>query len=155
MGFNDLTPRPSSDQISARSFKNPAENAVLDPTGRPLRLPDCPGFQAFKLGYASIVSHCCSVKLCGSMAKHSSRATRMAYLSVRGLRFLPASHATWLKCGPIKVRRQVSSVFSSACETGCLVFLTVDRFAVEDCSRRGIHRMRTRQLTKNHWLYFQ
>src|SRR6476620_5140411 len=25
----------------------------------------------------------------------------MADLLVRGLRFLPASHATWLKCGPI------------------------------------------------------
>src|SRR4029077_17784545 len=61
-----MAPRPSSDQISARSFKNPAENAVLDPTGRPFGLPDCPGFQAFKLGYASIVSHCYYFgKVCG------------------------------------------------------------------------------------------
>ena len=40
------------------------ENADLEPTGRPLRLPDCPGRQGFKLGCTSIVSHCYSVELC-------------------------------------------------------------------------------------------
>jgi hypothetical protein len=31
---------PCEAQTSARSFKNPALNAVLDPTGLPLGLPD-------------------------------------------------------------------------------------------------------------------
>jgi hypothetical protein len=37
--FN-IASRPSADQTSARSFKKPAEKAVREPTGRPLRLPD-------------------------------------------------------------------------------------------------------------------
>jgi hypothetical protein len=35
-----IASRPSLDQTSARSFKNPAENAWREPTGRPFGLPD-------------------------------------------------------------------------------------------------------------------
>ena len=38
-----IASRPSSDQTSARSFKNPAEKAVREPTGRPFGFPDWPG----------------------------------------------------------------------------------------------------------------
>jgi len=63
---------------------NPALNADLDPTGRPLRLPDCPGRQGFKLGYASIVTHCYFGKLCGSSARPRPGAPRRHTLEQPG-----------------------------------------------------------------------
>ena len=62
---------------------NPALNADLDPTGRPLRLPDCPGFQDFKLGYVSIVSHCLFDKVRGEGFRGRSTKCPRAR-SVRG-----------------------------------------------------------------------
>jgi hypothetical protein len=53
-----MAPRPSTDQISAKSRVNPALNADLDPTGRPFGFPETPGGHGFKLRCNSIVSHC-------------------------------------------------------------------------------------------------
>jgi hypothetical protein len=43
-----------------------------------LRLPDCPGFQGFKLRYASIVSHCLFGKVCGEGLSNLLSATKAA-----------------------------------------------------------------------------
>ena len=62
-----MVSRPCSCQTSAKSFRKPCENAVPLPTGRPFGLPETPGGHGFKLRCNSIVSHCRSVKLCGSV----------------------------------------------------------------------------------------
>jgi len=54
--------RPDLSQVLQETLQ---KTQSLDPRGRPLRLPDCPGFRGFKLGYTSIVSHRRSGKLCG------------------------------------------------------------------------------------------
>jgi hypothetical protein len=76
-----------------------------EPSGRPLRSPDCPGRQGFKLGYASIVTHCYFGKWCGVVRWNVGHTTSADF----SVRLAPLRKWRLLRAAPIGFRGNVQS----------------------------------------------